>query len=118
MHKIILEDIKIFAYHGVYNDEIKNGQNFYLSIEYKQEFNSDLHKDSISSVLDYAVLIKDIKIKFNEKRYMLIEALGNDLFNYLIEKYKFFYLKLIIKKDNEKLNRTLKNIIIEIESEK
>ena len=33
-----LEDIKVFAYHGLYESEIKKGQNFYISIEYKQDY--------------------------------------------------------------------------------
>ena len=117
MYKIFLEDIKVYAYHGLYENEINEGQNFYISIEYKQDYSHKINNDKISNVIDYAEIVNDVKNKFVKKRYNLIECIANDLFSYLFEKYKFPYLKLIIRKSNIKLNVPLKNIYIEIENE-
>ena len=35
MYKFLIKEIKIFGYHGVYQEEIKNGQNFYITISYR-----------------------------------------------------------------------------------
>tara|TARA_B100000676_G_C17846895_1_gene715954 strand:- start:7 stop:156 length:150 start_codon:yes stop_codon:yes gene_type:complete len=34
MYKYIMKDIKLFGYHGLYEEEIKNGQNFFITISY------------------------------------------------------------------------------------
>ena len=117
MHKIVLEDIKIFAHHGLYDNEIKSGQDFYITIEYKQQYLEQIDNDKIFDVIDYSTVINDVKNKFVERRYNLIECVAKDLFDYLFDKYKFPYLKLIVKKSNVKLNISIKSIYIEIEDE-
>ena len=117
MHKIILKDIKVFAYHGLYEQEIKNGQNFYITLKYVQSHDKSKANDKIGNVIDYSDVIVDIKDRFTSKRYNLIETVAHDIFSFLKEKYQFIYLFLSIQKKDVLLDVRIKNIIIEIESE-
>ena len=73
MMKVKINRIKLFGYHGVYEEEKANGQEFHISVEMK--INSK-YSDDITSTVDYSVIIQNIKEVFNKKRYNLIESLA------------------------------------------
>ena len=69
MMKVKINRIKLFGYHGVYEEEKANGQEFHISVEMK--INSK-YLDDIISTVDYSVIIQSIKEVFNEKSYFNI----------------------------------------------
>ena len=56
MQKITIKNIEIFGYHGVYDEEIKNGQYFYINLIYSFDFKIDSVEDEIMSVQDFLLL--------------------------------------------------------------
>ena len=73
MDRIIIKDLKIFAYHGVLPEEKKNGQDFFVScalgLDLRPAGISDRLEDSVSYA-DIAYLIKKV---MEEDSYDLIE---------------------------------------------
>ena len=116
MYKIKIKDIKIFGYHGVYPNEKKNGQHFYLDIEYLSSINISKIKDNINEVIDYLDVIKYIKEVFNLSRYHLIEKTANNLMEKLLSRYDFKYIKLCIRKIIS--TSTKENMLVVVELEK
>jgi len=98
MHKIKIENLEIFGFHGVYRQEEEEGQIFYINIEYTPREDLKLMNDDINETTDYIKVISTFTQLFNKKRYSLIEILGRDLLNELIEIYNFINLKIIIRK--------------------
>ena len=98
MHKIKINNLEIFAFHGVYKHEEEKGQFFYVDIEYIPIENLKIMNDNIKEATDYMDIIFKFTELFNKKRYSLIEILGRDLLNDLIQIYNFPYLKIIIRK--------------------
>ena len=102
MIKINLKDIKTFGYHGVYEDERKFGQNFFINLSYTCKKNKFIQpsSDNINYVLDYIHVIKIVK-KFIEakdsgfKKYFLLEKLIEDLHSYLTQEFKDYDFKCI-----------------------
>ena len=115
MYKVKIEDIKIFGYHGVYANEKKNGQYFYLDIEYLSSVDISKIKHNINEVIDYIDVIKYIKEGFNLSRYNLIEKTANNLMEKLINKYGFKYIKLRIKKIISTSTKENKFVVVELE---
>ena len=108
IYKYHIKNLKIFAYHGLYDKEIKNGQTFKLNVIYKTCYDiNKIHKDDIENIVDYIDVIKEINIFFQEKRYNLMELLINDLYIHLNKKFDFYELKIDISKQD---NKYLKNI--------
>ena len=88
MHKIKIDNLEIFGFHGVYEYEKKKGQTFYVDIEYIPRENITLINDDICEVTDYVKLVSDFTELFNKKRYSLIEVLGREIAEELILIYK------------------------------
>ena len=74
----VLNNIKLFGYHGIYDKEIDDGQEFMISVSVKTDKKKLFH-DRISDTLDYSILVTKIKTIFNSKRYNLIESLAKDI---------------------------------------
>ena len=116
MHKIKINNLEIFAFHGVYEYEKEKGQFFYVDIEYIPIENLKNMNDNIKEATDYMDIILNFTELFNKKRYSLIEVLGRDLLKELIQVYKFIYLKIIIRKKIILDHNKVDYISLEIES--
>ena len=75
--KYYLKNIKLFGYHGLYENEKKNGQNFILNISYETKPNVLLEYP------DYSLVYKEIKSIFCKKRHDLLETLAIDIATYI-----------------------------------
>ena len=109
MYKYIIKDIKLFGYHGLYEEEIKNGQNFFITISYNI-MNKNNMSDDIQDVLDYSLVIENVKFVFNSKRYVLMENLSKDIYDHLKSKFQVENLSVEIKKINPTLKADVKYI--------
>ena len=73
--KYIIEDIKLFGYHGVYEEEKLNGQYFYIKLSYSVNDLDVFMNDTIEDVVDYISIKNVIKEVFESNRYNLLETL-------------------------------------------
>ena len=86
--------MKIFGYHGVYDYEKKEGQNFYITLDYSYSV-AELKKDELSNVLDYVSVIKHTRSFFKKNNYNLLEKLIYDLSYNLNENFKNYNFKCL-----------------------
>ena len=86
-----------------------------LSIDYIPITNSDNLKDYI----DYIELYNLIKFSFKEKRFNLLESLGNKIINDIKKKYEsIIYIKLIMRKPSIVMDGNKHFINIKVEYKK
>ena len=84
-----LENLKIFAYHGLYDHEKKDGQTFIVSIELN--YIPIKNDDNIKNYIDYIDLHKFIINKFTERKFNLIEK----AVDYVSKEISNFYKEVI-----------------------
>ena len=101
--------IIIFAYHGCYDSEKKNGQNFNINIEYIPDSDIISIDDKINNTVDYTLLIKTVKEEFLSKRYNLLETIASKIVTKINIAFNLKFFKIQIQKTIED------NISIEIE---
>lgn len=58
MDKIIIKDLKIFAYHGVNPEEKEEGQNFVMDITAFLDLSLPCNTDNVDDTVSYAKIIK------------------------------------------------------------
>ena len=61
MDKIIIDSLKIFAYHGVNPEETQMGQWFVLDIEAWADLTDACATDKLDDTVSYAAIIKTVK---------------------------------------------------------
>ena len=110
MHKIEINDLILFGYHGVYEIERTNGQYFNLNISYSLK-KANLN-DDISNTIDYCDVMSYVELLFKEKSYNLLEELSEHIAIMLVKKYKMANIEILIKKSNKFISKDLKNITV------
>lgn len=74
MDKICIENLKIFAYHGVFDEEKRTGQNFYVNAVLELDAEKAGMLDDLSLSADYGKACMTIERVMTEVSYDLIEA--------------------------------------------
>lgn len=74
MDRICVDELKIFAHHGVFEHENINGQNFYVNAVLYVDTEKAASLDMLEYSVDYGSVCKLIGNVLTEKKYKLIEA--------------------------------------------
>lgn len=74
MDKICIEELKIFAYHGVFEHENVNGQNFYVNAVLYIDTEKAGLTDELEASVDYGMVCGVIKKAMTEQTFKLIES--------------------------------------------
>lgn len=113
--KILIKDLKLYAYHGAISQEKELGQFFLLDLTVHTDFSEAIKNDSAEKTLNYTDIIEFLKIKFIEKKFNLIESAANFLCNSLLEKFQNINkITLTIKKPNAPINAEFSYVAAEI----
>ena len=111
---IKLENLSFFGYHGINQDEIKNGQDFVLDLIVR--YTSTNNKDNIENFIDYTDLYNLVKNSFEGKRFNLLESLGSKILDDIKQNYKsVFYIKLNMRKPSISIDNNKDFINVEVE---
>lgn len=73
MDQIIIENLEIYAYHGVYPEEKKKGQRFYINATLDTDLSRAGQTDELTDSTNYGEVALLLKKKMTEKNYDLIE---------------------------------------------
>ena len=114
-NSIKIDRVTFFGYHGVNDDEIKNGQYFVLdlSVDYDLPNNID---HNLGSTIDYIELYNLLKDSFESERFNLLESLGQKILSDIIKKYdSVYHITLNIRKPSIIIDNNKDFINLEVE---
>ena len=75
MNKILVEGIKLYAYHGCMEEEGRIGGNYIVDVTMETDFSEAAETDDLTKTIDYVVVYNIVK-KQMAIRSMLIEHVG------------------------------------------
>lgn len=87
MDKIRIEELKIFAHHGVFEFENINGQYFYVNAELEVDAEKAGFSDNLEESVDYGAVCKLIEKVMTEKTYKLIETVAQKIASEILLNY-------------------------------
>lgn len=84
--KIAIQNIRCYAYHGVFPVEQKIGQWYAVDIELKGDFSEAVENDELEGTVDYAKVIQTVQevMKTPQK---LVEKVAGEIGKVLIERF-------------------------------
>ncbi|MBP7184121.1 MAG: dihydroneopterin aldolase [Saprospiraceae bacterium] len=89
MTKLILNDMRFYAYHGYYEEEQVLGAYYTVNVEIEADFKNAANEDELAKTLNYETLYSLVKIEM-KKRFKLIETLGYEI----LQSIKRFFPKI------------------------
>lgn len=84
---IYIENLHLFAFHGVNPEEKENGQNFYVSVKCFMDLEPAGVTDDLNQTVSYAKIIKRITKVFTAKKYDLLERAATAVADSILEHY-------------------------------
>ena len=112
--KIRLNNIQLYGYHGVYDDEKKNGQQFEIDIEAYKDLTAAIKADNVEKTADYSALYDKVVNVFSSSRYNLIESLANRIASTLTDDFCLSGCRVIIRKPHVPINGILDTVEVEV----
>jgi len=115
MSKIFLEDIKIYAYHGVLPEENIIGTHYIINAEIHTDLWNAAESDDLKDTISYADINEIIhnEMKINSK---LLEHVAGRIINKIHENFgQISYIKLRITKTSPPMKGEMKGASIELE---
>jgi 7,8-dihydroneopterin aldolase/epimerase/oxygenase len=87
LDKIILNNMKFYAYHGVLPFENTTGQYFYIDAELFVDISKAGLSDELEDTVDYSVVYGIIKDITENNKFRLIEKLADSISREILSRY-------------------------------
>lgn len=83
-----MKNLSFYGYHGVLEEENKLGQKFFLDIELFLDLKTAGITDSVAATVNYAEVYELVRDIVENKRFQLIEALGENIAGIILQKFE------------------------------
>ena len=119
MDKILIRDLKIFAYHGVNPEEKEDGQNFVFDIDAFVDISVPCVSDNVEDTVSYAKIIKQTVRVFTAQKDDLLERAAQRVADSLFESFdKIQALRIVLKKPEAPIKADFGYVGVEIYRER
>ncbi len=115
MDKILVRNLKIFAYHGVNPEEKVDGQNFVFDIDAYVDISVPCASDNVEDTVSYAKIIKETVRIFTSQKDDLLERAAQRVADGLFESFeKIQSLRILLKKPEAPIKADFEYVGVEI----
>ena len=119
MDKIIIDSLKIFAYHGVNPEETVMGQWFVLDIEALADLTDACANDNIDDTVSYAAIVKTVRRTMTEKNCKLLEHAAQRTADAILSEYPLIqHIKIRLRKPDAPIKADFGYVAVEIERDR
>ncbi|HPU67295.1 MAG TPA: dihydroneopterin aldolase [Clostridiales bacterium] len=87
MDKIIIKNLRLYAYHGVNPEEKSQGQPFFIDIEAFTDLKRASMTDDISDTVSYSKITKTVRKIFLERSWDLIEKAAGKIASGVLKEF-------------------------------
>lgn len=91
MDRITLSRMQFYGYHGVFPEENKLGQRFYIDVELYTDLLNAGQSDRLEDTINYAEVYGKVKAVAEGPPFKLIEALAERVASDLLQSYTSIY---------------------------
>ncbi len=115
MDKIIINKLKVFCHHGVFEEEKINGQDFYVSAVIGLDVTKAGRTDNLDDSVNYADICITINDYMQNNRFNLIETVATGLADLILEYHPLIKaVKIQIDKPQAPIGLPLKTVSLTI----
>ena len=85
--KLFINNLEVFANHGLFEEENRLGQKFIFSIEFELDYKNDLLSDVMTDSISYADIADVVVETATSNTYNLLERLAGEILKKIFEKF-------------------------------
>jgi dihydroneopterin aldolase len=87
LDRVFVQGIQFYGYHGVAEEERRQGQRFLVDVELSMDLRPAGGSDELSASIDYAEVLRLVKEIGEREQYRLLEALAERVATALLERF-------------------------------
>jgi dihydroneopterin aldolase len=115
MDKLRMADIQFYGYHGVFLEENKLGQTFFVSLEAELDLSRAGQTDDLAATVNYAELYDVIKEIVEGPPFKLIEAVAETIATQVLAQFTFIdTITVQVKKPNPPFAIQFAGVTVEV----
>ncbi len=115
MDKILIRNLKIYAYHGVLDEEKANGQYFIFDIDAFVDISVPCKTDRVEDTVNYALMVERITDVFTSQKDDLIEKAVQRVADGLFAEFdRISELRILLKKPSAPIDAEFDWVGVEI----
>jgi len=119
MDSIIIDGLRVFAFHGVNAEEKENGQTFEIDLVAKADLKKACQSDNLEDTVSYAKIIKTVTRVMTEGKDDLIERTAQRVAEAVLKEYeKIESVEVTLKKPDAPIKADFNFTAIKIERTK
>ena len=113
--RILLEGIHGFGYHGLFEHERTNGQDFFVDVELEVDLQAASLSDAIEDTVNYAAITDLVVAEITSNPVSLIEKLAGRIAEQILNNYsKVNSVMITVHKPQAPVTAILKDIAVQI----
>lgn len=113
--KIYIEDLKIYAFHGVLPEENLIGTYYLINVEVQTDFSKALASDNLGDTVSYALIHDIIQVEMKEKSKLMEHVCGRIINSIQQNIPEITYIKIKMTKLNPPMRGEMKGASVEVE---
>lgn len=115
MDKIHINNLDIFAYHGVHEEEKINGQHFIFDITAHLDLSLPCKTDDVNDTVSYSDIIRKVTEVFTAEKYNLIEKAAQMVADAVLDSFpSVSECDILLKKPEAPINANFGFVAVEI----
>lgn len=115
MDKIFVNEMSFYGYHGVFPEEKKLGQRFLVDVCVEANLQQAGKSDDLHDSIHYGEIYEICKRIVEGKSYNLIEAVGEEIANTIIDRYPLaFSCTVKVTKTDPPIKGHYKSVAVEL----
>lgn len=119
MDKIYLQRCAFYGYHGLFPEENKLGQRFYVDLTLELDLKKAGESDQVSYSVDYGAIYQELKEVVEGQPFQLIEALAEAISTKLLDKFHRLQACLVkVEKPDPPIPGHYESVAVEIYRER
>ena len=114
MDKIIIKDLRVYAYHGVNPEEKEKGQPFELDITLSADLSKAGNTDALYDTINYARVTKLAVATIQSEKNNLIERVATRVADAILEQFPVKEVTVLLKKPRAPIAADFSYVAVEI----
>ena len=112
---IELQGVELHAFHGVLDDERREGQRFLVDLELDLADEAAAASDSIEDAVDYRDVVETVIAVSDARAYRLLEAFATAIADALVEGFPLTRARVRVRKPDVVLSRRVDHAAVVVE---
>jgi dihydroneopterin aldolase len=114
MDRIRLNNVTLFARHGVAPQERELGQSFTLNIELMADLTTAAKSDELSDTMDYAAVLHTVTAAFTGRACNLLEHAAWNVVRVLFKEFPAEEIRIQVRKSGAGIDTSLESAEVEL----